>query len=97
MKTKFFNLALAAVIAVAIAGCGGKEKTETNEQPVKSSNATKVVDTSTAGSVTGTVTLDGKPAAGQANQHERRALLPESSSEPGRAARSHRKRQRRSR
>jgi plastocyanin len=61
MKTKFFNLALAAVIAVAIAGCGGKEKTETNEQPVASSNATKVVDSSTAGSVTGTVTLDGKP------------------------------------
>ncbi len=62
MNTKFFNLALAAVIAVAIAGCGGKEKTETNEQPVKSSNATKVVDSSTAGSVTGTITLDGKPA-----------------------------------
>src|SRR5271156_5385965 len=59
MKTKFFNLALAAVLAIAITGCGKKE--DTNEQPVANSNAKKVIDTSTAGSVTGSVTLDGKP------------------------------------
>src|SRR5271156_3195513 len=60
MKTKFFNLALAAALAIAITGCGKKE--DTNEQPVANSNAKKVIDASTAGSVTGSVTLDGKPA-----------------------------------
>ncbi len=63
MKTQFFNLALAALVAIAITGCGGKQNSQTNEQPVANSNATKVVDTSTAGSVSGSVTLDGKPAA----------------------------------
>jgi plastocyanin len=61
MKTKFFNLALVAVVAIAIAGCGKKENTETNEQPAANSAAAKVVDPTTAGSVTGSVTLDGKP------------------------------------
>jgi len=59
MKTKFFYLALTAVLAIAITGCGKKE--DTNEQPIANSNAKKVVDTSTVGSVTGSVTLDGKP------------------------------------
>jgi hypothetical protein len=61
MKTKFFYLTLAAMLAIAITGCGKKENTETNEQPVANSTAKKVVDTSTVGSVTGSVTLDGKP------------------------------------
>ena len=59
MKTKYSYLALAAVLAIAITGCGKKE--DTNEQPVANSNAKKVIDTSTVGSVTGSVTLDGKP------------------------------------
>jgi len=63
MKTKFFNLALAAALAIAIVGCGSKQNNETNEKPVAESNAKKAVDTSTVGSVTGTVTLDGKPVA----------------------------------
>jgi plastocyanin/predicted small lipoprotein YifL len=62
MKTKFFNLALAAVLAIAITGCGSKQNNETNEKPVAETNAKKAVDTSTVGSVSGTVTLDGKPA-----------------------------------
>src|ERR1700733_14368009 len=60
MKTKFLNLALAAVLAVAIVGCGGKSN-ETNEKPGSEPTEKKVVAISTVGAVSGTVTLDGKP------------------------------------
>jgi plastocyanin len=64
MKNKFIHFALAAVVALAITGCGKKEGSEEAGQPAATSSAPmKMVDASTAGSVTGTVTLDGKPAA----------------------------------
>src|SRR5215472_5861811 len=66
MNTKLFHFMLAAVMAVAIAGCGGKEKeNESTSQPAPAApTAGKTVDQSTAGSVSGTVTLAGTaPAA----------------------------------
>src|ERR1700741_4610430 len=60
MNTKLLNLTLAAFLAAAIAGCGGKEKNEPTSQPAAPApTAGKTVDQSTAGSVSGTVTLDG--------------------------------------
>jgi plastocyanin/predicted small lipoprotein YifL len=63
MKIKFFSFAIAAMVALAITGCGSKEST-TSEQPAATAPAAtgKTVDATTAGSVTGSVTLDGKPA-----------------------------------
>jgi plastocyanin len=66
MNTKFIHLTLSVVTALAIIGCGGGKKEETSTPAPASSSpaAGKTVDASTAGSVTGTVTLDGKaPAA----------------------------------
>ena len=65
MNTKFFQIALASALALAIVGCGGSKKEETPAAaPAAASSATKTVDQATAGSVTGSVTLDGKaPAA----------------------------------
>ena len=63
MSNRFIHLALAAVLALAITGCGSKESAPTAEQPAASTApAGKTVDASTAGSVSGKVTLDGKPA-----------------------------------
>ena len=60
MNTKLLNLTLAAVLAAAIAGCGGKEKDESTSQPAAPApTAGKTVDQSTAGSVSGTVVLVG--------------------------------------
>jgi plastocyanin len=63
MKTKLFSVGMAAIMALAAAGCGSKESS-TSQQPAATAPAAsaKTVDASTAGSVTGTVTLDGKPA-----------------------------------
>jgi plastocyanin len=65
MNTKLFQFVLASVLALAIVGCGGSKKEETPAAaPAAASSATKTVDQATAGSVTGSVTLDGKaPAA----------------------------------
>ena len=79
MSNRCFHLALAAVLALAITGCGKKESNETAEQPAATAApAGKTVDASTAGTVTGKVTLDGKPRPRKTHQHERRALLPKS-------------------
>lgn len=63
MKTKLYHLGLAALAALVIVGCGGGAKKE--EAPASSATtapaAGKTVDAATAGSITGTVTLDGKP------------------------------------
>jgi plastocyanin len=65
MNTKFFQFVLASVLALAIAGCGGSKKEEPQmAAPAAASSPMKMVDQATAGSVTGSVTLDGKaPAA----------------------------------
>jgi plastocyanin len=66
MNNRYLNFALATALALAIAGCGGgkKEESATSSQPAAAPAATKTVDIATAGSVTGTVSLDGKaPAA----------------------------------
>jgi plastocyanin len=62
MKTKLFSIGMAAIMALAAAGCGSKESS-TSQQPAATAPAVsaKTVDAATAGSVTGTVTLDGKP------------------------------------
>jgi plastocyanin len=63
MSNRYFHLALAAIVAIAITGCGKKESNETAEQPAATTApAGKTVDAATAGTVTGKVTLDGKPA-----------------------------------
>src|SRR5580692_6520174 len=63
MNHRFSHLALAALIALAITGCGSKESAPTAEQPAATTApAGKTVDATTTGSVTGTVTLDGKAA-----------------------------------
>jgi plastocyanin len=63
MNTKFFHFALSVVLALAIVGCGGGEKKEETAAPAPAAPAGKTVDAATAGSVTGTVTLEGKPPA----------------------------------
>jgi len=60
MNTKFFHLALSAVLAFAIIGCGGNKKEETAAPAPAAPAAGKTVDAATAGSISGTVTLDGK-------------------------------------
>jgi plastocyanin len=68
MKHKLFHLGLATLLTFAFAGCGGGKKEESPAasspaSPAAAPAATNTVDAATAGSVTGTVTLDGKPAA----------------------------------
>lgn len=65
MKTKACYLAVAGVLALGFAGCGGNKSSESSEQPAATSAPTgATVDASTAGTVTGSVRLDGKaPAA----------------------------------
>jgi plastocyanin len=59
MKIKFMHLSFAALLAIAIVGCGGS-KSESTSQPAPAAPASaKTVDPSTAGSITGTVNLDG--------------------------------------
>jgi plastocyanin len=69
MKIKFSYLALAAALAFGLSGCGGnKQNTESpSSQPAATapSGGGKTVDAATAGSISGTVTLDGKPAPGR--------------------------------
>ncbi len=54
MKRRYLDLTLAAAVALAVTGCGKSEKSE-------SSTPAASVDPTTAGSITGTVTLDGTP------------------------------------
>jgi plastocyanin len=64
MNTKFFQFALASVLALAIVGCGGGKKEESPAAaPAPTSSSMKMVDEATAGSVTGSVMLDGKAVA----------------------------------
>jgi hypothetical protein len=66
MNTKFFEFVLATALALVIVGCGGNKKDESSSTPAPAAapSSGKTVDQATAGSVTGTVTLDGKaPAA----------------------------------
>jgi plastocyanin len=64
MNTNFFQFVLASVLALAIVGCGGSKKEEPQiAAPAAASSSTKTVDQATAGSVTGSVTLDGKAPA----------------------------------
>ena len=66
MNTKLLNLTLAAVLAASVAGCGGKKDESTSQPAAPAPTAGKTVDQSTAGSVSGTVTLDGAaPTASQ--------------------------------
>jgi plastocyanin len=60
MKTKFFYFTLAVLATLVITGCGKKQGSETSEQRATSAPAA-TIDPSTAGFVTGTVTLDGTP------------------------------------
>lgn len=55
MKPRTLPVILAVAIALAAAGCGKKESGESSSPPTVS------VDPSTAGSLTGTVTLEGAP------------------------------------
>jgi len=65
MKTKIIHLALTAFVALTFVSCGGSKKEETpSAQPTAGAPAGgKSVDAATAGSVSGTVTLDGKAPA----------------------------------
>jgi hypothetical protein len=56
MTRCFFHAVLVCVVTFAVAGCGSKETGE-------SSSTVASVDPSTAGSITGTVTLEGTPPA----------------------------------
>ncbi|MGB7751375.1 MAG: hypothetical protein WCF88_07465, partial [Candidatus Acidiferrales bacterium] len=62
MLNRFSHLALAALMAIAITGCGSKESTTTEQPAATTAPAGKTVDASTVGSVAGKVTLDGKAA-----------------------------------
>lgn len=60
-RSKFWYFALVGVLALAAAGCGKKSE-ETAEQPSGApAGGGLKVDMATAGSVTGTVTLEGTP------------------------------------
>jgi len=56
MKARSWHLTLAVVALLAIPGCGKQESGESSAQ-------LPAVDPSTAGSITGTITLDGAPPA----------------------------------
>jgi plastocyanin len=60
MTTKWSFAIGTAALAIALAGCGNKQATETSETPSGgAAPAAAAVDPATAGSVTGSVTLDG--------------------------------------
>ena len=59
LPLRFRPLVLSLCIALAICGCGKKESDEFAAPPAP----TAVVDPATAGSISGTVTLDGAPPA----------------------------------
>jgi plastocyanin len=60
MKIKLPMLVIStAGLAIALIGCGNKQAT--NETPAASATAGKSVDAATAGSITGTIKLDGAP------------------------------------
>jgi len=54
MKRRYFDLILAGAVAIAVAGCGNHGSGESSAPAAR-------VDAPTAGSITGTVTLDGTP------------------------------------
>ncbi len=67
MRTRIIYLALAGVVALAFVGCGGKKEEAPTASPSASAPAGgKTIDAGTAGSVAGTVTLDGKAPAAKA-------------------------------
>ena len=57
MKNKACSLALAGLVALTFAGCGGNKSSESSEQPAAggSSSAGAAVDAATAGSVSGSI------------------------------------------
>ncbi|MBI3484328.1 MAG: hypothetical protein HY012_04150, partial [Acidobacteria bacterium] len=58
MKARFLYAVLAVALALFVSACGSKEKAE--EQPAApAATASAPVDPATAGSITGTVKLDG--------------------------------------
>jgi plastocyanin len=63
MNIKFLHLMFAALLAFAIVGCGGSKNESTSQPATTAPASAKTVDASTAGSVTGTVNLDGTPPA----------------------------------
>jgi plastocyanin len=63
MKNKVCHLALGALVVLGLAACGGNKSNESAEQPTTNAPSGATVDSSTAGTVTGTVKLDGKPPA----------------------------------
>lgn len=59
-KKWFFHVAFAAALTIVVFGCGKKESEESSEQPASApAGGGEKVDAATAGSVSGTVTLDG--------------------------------------
>jgi plastocyanin len=60
LKRLTLHVASAAVLALLAAGCGGKTG-RSSQQTTNSEAPTVAVDPATAGSITGTVKLDGKP------------------------------------
>jgi len=62
MNRKWICWTAAAALAVVVSGCSKKQSQETGqEQPAAASAATKTVDMSTVGSISGVVKLDGAP------------------------------------
>ncbi len=62
MKARVFHSVLAVALVLTFTSCGKKETQET-QQTTNAPAAGKTVDAATAGSVSGTVTLDGTPPA----------------------------------
>jgi plastocyanin len=62
MKKNLFLL-LVALTALAVTGCGNKSASESSEPAATNATPGATVDTSTAGTVSGTVKLDGKAPA----------------------------------
>lgn len=62
MNIKSFGLVFTVALTLAAFGCGKKEE-QPAERPSAAAPAGAKVDAATAGSITGTVTLEGKPPA----------------------------------
>lgn len=63
MKTNLY-LVVAALVALGVSGCGNKNASESPESSATPASTGATVDTATAGTISGTVKLDGKaPAA----------------------------------